>query len=193
MLKKDITYENPFTGEQVTETHYFHISKADLVEMQMEEHQDKYVKDGVEYTGMQAKLQRIVDAEDAKAIMDQMKDLIRRSYGKKDGDRFVKSKAVWEEFSSTEAYSQLFYELCTDGEKSSEFVNGIVPANLVEQVAEEARQQVDKAAPKGRQTTSKTTNDKSASEPRVLSKAQLEKMDPTELKAGLADGRFKLS
>ncbi|MGG6494729.1 UNVERIFIED_CONTAM: hypothetical protein NY603_17485, partial [Bacteroidetes bacterium 56_B9] len=84
MLKKTITFENPFTGASVTEDHYFHISKADLLEMEMEEHKDEYkTKSGETVTGMQAKLQRIVDSEDGKAIMAEFKDIIRRSYGKK--------------------------------------------------------------------------------------------------------------
>ena len=103
MLKKTITYTNPFTEKEVTEEHYFHISKADLVEMEMEEHGAKYMKDGNELTGMQAKLQKIIDSEDGKAIMTEFKDIIRRSYGKKDGDRFLKSKDIWEDFAATEA------------------------------------------------------------------------------------------
>ncbi len=34
MLKKTITYED-FDGNQVTEDHFFHLSKADLVEMEV--------------------------------------------------------------------------------------------------------------------------------------------------------------
>src|SRR3954469_23361376 len=130
MLKKTITYENPFTEQEVSEEHYFHISKADLVEMEMEEHKATYTdKEGKELTGMQAKLQKIVDSEDGKAIMFEFKDIIRRAYGKKDGDRFLKSKEIWEEFASTEAFSQLIFEVCTDATAASEFINGIVPNN----------------------------------------------------------------
>jgi hypothetical protein len=50
MLKKRITFTNPFTDQEVTEEHYFHISKADLVEMEMEEHSARYMKDGEELT-----------------------------------------------------------------------------------------------------------------------------------------------
>lgn len=136
MLKKSITYTNPFTEQEVTEEHYFHISKADLVEMEMEEHSATYkTKDGAELTGMQAKLQRIIDAEDGKAIMIELKDMIRRSYGLKDGDNFRKSEAIWQNFSSTEAFSQLLFELCTDASMSAEFMNGIVPSNLAQEAA----------------------------------------------------------
>src|SRR3982751_1848676 len=100
MLKKIIKYTNPFTEQELSEEHYFHISKADLVEMEMEEHGAKYIKDGETLTGMQAKLQRIIDSQDGRAIMSEIKDMIRRSYGKKDGDRFLKSKEIWDDFAS---------------------------------------------------------------------------------------------
>jgi hypothetical protein len=208
MLKKTITYTNPFTDKEVTEEHYFHISKADLVEMEMEEHGSKYTKDGNELTGMQAKLQKIIDSEDGKAIMTEFKDIIRRAYGKKDGDRFLKSKDIWEDFSATEAYSQLLWELCTNAEAAGDFMNGIVPGNL-EQISAEvrekaARQQLESqpeskaiaavervgdsvGAP--RDPTGLTDEDT----PRVLTQAEVVEMDSDELKSGLATGRYKLS
>src|SRR4051794_21688682 len=115
----------------MTEEHYFHISKSDLVEMEMEENKASYInKDGETLTGMQAKLQQIVDSEDGKAIMAEFKDIIRRSYGKKDGDRFLKSKEIWEEFAATEAYSQLLFEICTQADVAADFINGIIPKNM---------------------------------------------------------------
>lgn len=145
MLKRSITYENPFTNQEVTEEHFFHISKADLVEMELEEHGTTYSKDGQELTGMQAKLQQIVDSEDGRAIMREFKDIIRRSYGRKEGERFVKKLEYWDDFASSEAFSQLLFELCTDPNAAGEFVNGVVPANL-EQIAEDVRKQAEKVA-----------------------------------------------
>jgi hypothetical protein len=144
MLKKRITFTNPFTDREVTEEHYFHISKADLVELEMEEHSARYYKDGEELTGMQAKIQRIVDSEDGKAIMAELKDIIRRAYGRKEGDRFIKSKDISDDFMSSEAFSQLLFELCTDATGAAEFINGIVPSNL-EAIAEEVAAQAQGA------------------------------------------------
>lgn len=195
MLKKTITYDNPFTDEKVTEEHYFHISKADLVEMEMEEHGTKYRKDGKELTGMQAKLQKIIDSEDGKAIMTEFKDIIRRSYGKKDGDRFLKSPAIWADFSATEAFSQLLWELCTNAMAAAEFMNGVVPANL-DQIAAEVREQAAKQQLE-LQPESKTETDPTGltngETPRVLTQAEMTEMDSDELKTGLATGRYKLS
>lgn len=201
MLKKTITYTNPFTEKEVTEEHYFHISKADLVEMEMEEHGSKYMKDGNELTGMQAKLQKIIDSEDGKAIMTEFKDIIRRSYGKKDGDRFLKSKDIWEDFAATEAYSQLLWELCTNGEAAGDFMNGIVPGNL-EQVAAEVREQAVKQQAEKNPGEPQTNGNLPEPDPtgltdedtpRVLTQAEVVEMDSDELKSGLATGRYKLS
>jgi hypothetical protein len=123
LLKLPITYDNPFTNQPVTEEHFFHISKADLVEMEIEEHGQTYLKDDTELTGMQAKLQRIIDAEDGKAILSELKDIIRRAYGQKDGDRFRKSKEISDDFLASEAFSQLLFDLCTDGDKAAQFMN----------------------------------------------------------------------
>ncbi len=213
MLKKTITYENPFTQEQVTEDHYFHISKADLVEMEMEEHGATYVKDGETLKGMRAKLQKIIDAQDGKAIIAELKDIIRRSYGRKEGDRFRKSPEIWDEFSSTEAFSQLLFDLCTDPKAATDFINGIAPHNL-EQIASEVEAQVKKAQeaaeengggvkdPTGltEETVDGTARDRaqvlaqaSPEIPVTLTRDEMTEMDKHTLQSGLVDGRYKLS
>jgi hypothetical protein len=125
MLKKTITYTN-FNDEEVTEDHFFHLSKAELVELEMS-HEG----------GLSEALQRIVAAEDGKAIIAEFKNIILGSYGKRsaDGRRFVKNQEIREEFESSEAYSTLFMELVTETDKAIEFVNGIVPQNLEEDAA----------------------------------------------------------
>lgn len=137
MVKKTITYVDPLTDQQVTEDHYFHISKADLLEMEMEEHNAKYTsKDGQELTGMQAHLQRIVDSEDPKLVLGEFKAIVKRAYGRKVNDRFVKSPEIWAEFEGSEAYSEFLFSLLTNAEESASFVNSVVPGNL-EQIAKE--------------------------------------------------------
>lgn len=193
MLKREITYENPFTGASVTEEHYFHISKSDLVEMEMEEHGEKYVKDGETLTGMQAKLQKIVDSDDGKAIMTEFKDIIRRSYGKKDGDNFRKSQEIWEDFASTEAFSQLLFEICTDANAAAEFVNGIIPDNL-DQIARDVQAQAKLEEAKTEESEPSPTETKPPQEtPRVLTRQEMIEMPTNELQSGLASGLYTLS
>jgi hypothetical protein len=142
LLKRTIKYQNPFTGTEVEEIHYFHISKADLITMEMEEHGETYEKDGETLTGMYAKLQRIADSEDGAAIMREFEDVLRRSYGKKDGDRFLKSQEIWEDFRSGEAYSQLLWEICTNPDAAAEFVTGVIPGDL-DKMSEDIRKQAE--------------------------------------------------
>lgn len=125
MLKKSITYTD-YNGTERTETFYFNISKAELMEMEL----------GT--TGGYAEmLQRIVETQDAPSLIKIFKDLIFKAYGVKssDGKRFIKSKELSEEFAQTEAYTVLFMELATNAEAGAEFVNGILPQDLVAQAA----------------------------------------------------------
>lgn len=123
MLKKTITYTD-YNGVERTEDHYFNLTKAEVMEMEMST-----------TGGLAEMIQRIVAAQDAPAIIKIFKDLIRKAYGVKsaDGKRFQKSVAIWEEFEQTEAYSQLFMELATDTDAASQFINAIVPADLNQQ------------------------------------------------------------
>jgi hypothetical protein len=206
LLKKSITYENPFTNQEVTEEHYFHISKADLVQMEMEEHGFTYQQDGKSLTGMQAKLQKIIDSQDGRAIMVELRDIIRRSYGKKEGDRFIKSPEIWEHFASTEAYSQLIFDLCTNAEAAAEFMSGIIPNNL-EKIAAEVRAITEKEEetetpeslpsptkqPWGNPEREQEVMAATPENPVELTRVDLTEMNDSDLRSGLAEGRYKLS
>lgn len=125
MLKKTITYED-FNGETVSEDFFFHLSKAELVELELS-------KKG----GLSESLKSIIASEDGKAIISEFKNIILGAYGKRspDGKRFVKNQSLREEFESTEAYSTLFMELVTNAESAAEFINGIIPTGMAEEVA----------------------------------------------------------
>lgn len=125
MYKKQITYTD-FDGNERTETFYFNLSKSEVVTMEMSTP-----------GGMRQKLLDIVESKDGKAIIDTFKEFISMSYGEKspDGRRFIKSKELSDAFEQTGAYDQLFLELLTDADAGAEFVNGIFPKDVAEQVA----------------------------------------------------------
>lgn len=125
MLKKTITYED-FNEEQVSEDFFFHLSKAELVELELS-HEG----------GLSESLQRIIDAEDGRGIVAEFKNIILTAYGKRstDGKRFIKNQQIREEFESTEAYSALFMELITDTDAAIEFINGVIPQGMAEEAA----------------------------------------------------------
>lgn len=116
MVRKTITYTD-YDGNQRTEEFLFNLSKAELIEMEASES-----------GGMEKMLKRIIAEEDTKKIMSIVKDVILKSYGKKsdDGRRFIKSEGLSNEFSQTEAYSELLWELLQNEESAAKFMNGLV-------------------------------------------------------------------
>lgn len=126
MLKKTITCTD-YNGVERTEDHYFNLSKAEIMEMEM----------GTA-GGLAEMIQRIVAAQDTPAIVKIFKDLILKAYGVKspDGKRFIKSEELSTAFSQTEAYSALFMELATDADAAAKFVNGVIPVDISKQLSE---------------------------------------------------------
>lgn len=126
MFKRTIKYTD-FDGTDREEDFYFHLSKAELVEMEMS-------KPG----GMEKYITKLVQGLVSEEIIAVFKDMILKSYGEKsdDGKRFVKSSELSKAFSETEAYSILFYQLITDAKLASEFINGLIPADLSKDLEE---------------------------------------------------------
>lgn len=127
MHKQTITFED-WMGNSRTEEFWFHLSKSELVEMELANN------------GFGEYLQRIISSNNGRAIMDEFKKLILGSYGVRsdDGRRFIKSPQLSEEFSQTPAYDQLFVQLVTDANFASKFVNGLVPPELAAQARSQA-------------------------------------------------------
>ena len=126
MLKKTITYTD-YDGNVRTEDHYFNLTKAELMEMQMS-------VDG----GMNKFLNKIIAEQDNVKLMQYFKQISLKSYGIKsdDGKRFIKSPEISEAFSQTGAYDELFMELMSGGEQVvAAFTNGIIPADLQTDIA----------------------------------------------------------
>lgn len=125
MLKKTISYTD-YNGVDRTEDFYFNLSKAEIAEMELG------TVGG--YSGM---IQSIIAAKDQPSLIRVFKELILKAYGEKsaDGKRFIKGPEISEGFSQTEAYSTLFMELSTNDEAAAEFVNGIMPADLQQQLS----------------------------------------------------------
>ena len=129
MIKKTIKYTD-YDDVERSEDFWFNLSKTELMEM-------NFSKEG----GMEKLLQRIVDTQDMKALIDVFQEIILRSYGEKsdDGKRFVKVKdghRLSEDFAQTPAYDELYMELATDDKAAAEFINGLIPKSLAKEVAQ---------------------------------------------------------
>lgn len=128
MIKKTITYTD-YDGVSRTEDFFFNLSKPELMEM-----------DFSESGGMEKMIKRIVDTQDTKKIIEVFKEIILKSYGEKspDGKYFQKyrdGQRLSDMFAQTEAYNELFMELATDDKAASEFINGIIPQSLAQELA----------------------------------------------------------
>jgi hypothetical protein len=153
---------------------------------------------------------KIVDSEDGRAVLREFKAILRRAYGKKEGDRFVKNDEVWREFEGSEAYSELIFELLTNPEELGKFTSSIVPSNIDQIAAEVAARSESETVgssvstpqgdPMALSPLEPTTVDRKAElssatpqNPVTLTRAEMEELNGDILKSGLADGRFKLS
>ncbi|ATN93684.1 hypothetical protein SEA_SCAP1_35 [Streptomyces phage Scap1] len=122
MYTKDITYVN-LDGVTVTETHHFNLTKAEAVEM-------NFHKKG----GLEDYARRIIQAEEHGELVELFKVLILKTYGRRDGQRFVKNKDLTDEFEQTGAYSELFIELATNADEAVKFFREIVPPDMQSRV-----------------------------------------------------------
>ena len=125
MFKKQITYTD-YNDVERTETFYFNLSKAEIVELETS------TPGG--YSGY---IERLIESRNPNELIKLFKDLIRLSYGVKsdDGRKFIKNPEVLEDFMQTEAYTALFMELVSNTDSAIAFANGILPKLPAEQKA----------------------------------------------------------
>jgi hypothetical protein len=119
MFKKTITYED-LNGNKQTEDFYFHMSKAELLEM--------FAEGDV----MMARIKRIIGAKNGKAILHEFRLIVDGSCGMRseDGARFIKTPEAKSVLLDSPAYDELLMELCTDAGASAEFVNKLIPEKM---------------------------------------------------------------
>jgi len=124
MHTRAITYEN-LDGEQVTETHSFNLTKAEAVEL-------NFTQKG----GIEAYARKIIETEEHGQLVELFKDLILKTYGIREGQRFVKADVYTDAFIQTGAYSALFIELATNAESAIAFFREIFPKDMQGRVDE---------------------------------------------------------
>ena len=120
MLKKTIEYTD-YNGVERKEDFWFHLSKAELLEMEM----------GTT-GGFAEMINKVIAAQDVPTLIKIFKELVLKAYGEKsaDGKRFVKSEEISTAFSQTEAYSDLFMELATNDVAAADFIKGVIPSDI---------------------------------------------------------------
>lgn len=133
MLKKTIIYTD-FNGEKVQEDLYFNLTKADIMKKELSVP-----------GGYASKLKAMYLKKDIPLIMQYMEEIILDSYGIKsdDGKQHLKNQKIREEFASSAAYSELLFELLTDADKATEFIQGVFPVEANAEAIEEAKKELN--------------------------------------------------
>lgn len=132
MLKKTIAYHD-LDDNPLEETFWFHMSKAELAEMAL----GKEGKEG----GFDQWVKTLVASNDGEVIVATFKKILLATVGKRSADNksFIKTDEIRQGFEGSEAYSNLFMDLVTDHDKMIEFINGVMPKEMRDQVAAEAK------------------------------------------------------
>ena len=122
MIEKLIGYED-FNGVQQAEIHYFHLSKVELIEMEVQ-YED----------GFSEYLKKVAADGNAALLFATIKNFVGKSYGvrSEDGRKFTKSPELAAEFLASQAYEALFMELASDGDAMGAFLIGVMPKDLME-------------------------------------------------------------
>lgn len=121
MFKYTVKYTD-YNGVEREEQCFFNLSKAELMEMELS------TKAGVEEM-----IRVMIATKDNAKIMETFKSLILKSYGIKseDGRRFIKTQQLRDEFEQSEAYSEFFMSLLSDGDLQNKFINSVVSGSNV--------------------------------------------------------------
>lgn len=120
MLEKKIKYTD-LRGHEREDTFMFHLNKSELLKLEMSVP-----------GGFTAKINKMVDKEDAPEILETFENFILSSYGEisEDGKSFIKNKELTDRFKNSEAYSELFMELISNPESAKAFISGVIPVGI---------------------------------------------------------------
>jgi hypothetical protein len=121
MFSKTIKYKN-FADEDCLQEFYFHLGKAEIIEL------------GV--ANIHGRLQRIKNTQNGPEILKEIRELVRMAAGIRsdDGKRFIKDSEAKSALFDSNAYDELLFELATDAESASEFVNKLFPQDLLNEM-----------------------------------------------------------
>ena len=117
MIKKTVRYKD-FDGHNVEETYYFNLTRAEVDDIDTEE------KGG--FAGL---LNSLIDRGTGRGILSVFKKLILKSVGVKsnDGRRIIKNQDILDDFTQSDAYSEVLYDVVSSTESALTFIKGIMP------------------------------------------------------------------
>lgn len=137
MLKKTVTYED-YNGVERTDTLRFNLSRTELLKLSMElpDGLIETVQNGQGENNDEEVAVKLVEKLGGDGVLDFIEKLVLKSYGvlHEDGIHFEKSEELSKKFSQTLAFDAIMMEFMTDSDAAAEFVNKIVPAQVLAQM-----------------------------------------------------------
>lgn len=132
MYKKTVTFKNLFNEKEITETYYFHITKARLT-------RNMDIKDDLE--SFQNRIEgddRDLTTKEKQEVFELTERLLKLSYGIRTEDgRHINNDEVWDEFVDTPAYDAVIFSIFETNKSAIEFMTGILPHDLQEETLRE--------------------------------------------------------
>lgn len=122
MITKDITFKD-LVGNDVTQTHYFHITSLEAIEAQLT-------------NGLLGRFQTLTETRDGEKAYWLFRELILMAYGRRHDDniRFEKSEEITKAFTETPAFQALIFEFVTNAQAGADFFNGLFPKEMLDEV-----------------------------------------------------------
>ena len=120
MFSREFEYTG-YDGKPKKDTYWFNLTEAELYEIDLSS-----------IHGFTGEMNKLLKEERTKEIVEAFKSIILNAVGvvSADGRKFLKSDEIREDFYRSKAYSQLFVELASSGEKLSEFLKGAIPEEI---------------------------------------------------------------
>jgi hypothetical protein len=125
MIRHEVKYRD-IDDKPVSKVLYFNLSKADLIELNLEWEHPKY-------ESIEEYFKQTVDDKNVKELLKIIKLLVEKAYGRRDGQDFVKDPVEAAKFMVSQAYAEMFANLAMDPEVAEKFMTNLLPSDLLEQ------------------------------------------------------------
>lgn len=121
-----------YDGQPHKDTWWFNLSEAELYKLELSN-----------LGGMNGMMNRLLRESKPGEIVDVFENLILSAVGERsvDGRKFIKNQEIRDDFYQSKAYSDLFVELVSSGEKLAAFLKGAIPAEVAEAINKAEKEQ----------------------------------------------------
>ena len=120
MFSRTFEYKG-YDGKMHSDTRWFNLSEAELYKLELGS-----------VGGVNGMMNRLLRESKPGEVVDMFEKIILSAVGERsvDGRKFLKNEEIRQDFYQSRAYSDLFMELVSSGEKLTAFLKGAIPEEL---------------------------------------------------------------